>query len=229
MNQQHSNIFMVEKVAKGLSPLKSEVVFVGGAILALYLDDPAMPEIRPTNDVDCVVELVGRSAYHALEKRLRTLGFKHDISDKRLICRWIFEGITVDVMPTDESILGFSNAWYKYGLQFSQQVSLPNGDKIAIMTAPYFMASKIEAFLERGKKDFRVSHDFEDLVTLLDGRANIVTEINTAPIKVQEYLRQYFKKFLKDAYFEEGILSQLPPANRGERKNRILSLLNSLT
>ncbi|MDE2313915.1 MAG: hypothetical protein KGL04_07060, partial [Elusimicrobia bacterium] len=47
------NLALLAIVAQGLKSLKEKVVFVGGAIIDLHLD-PAAPESRPTDDVDCV-------------------------------------------------------------------------------------------------------------------------------------------------------------------------------
>ena len=51
------NLVMLEIVADGLGELIDEMVFVGGAVAELYADNPALSDIRPTIDVDCVVEL----------------------------------------------------------------------------------------------------------------------------------------------------------------------------
>ncbi len=53
-----TNIEMLQIVAMGLGELKEEVVFVGGAVAELYADDPAASDIRPTKDVDCVIDLI---------------------------------------------------------------------------------------------------------------------------------------------------------------------------
>ncbi len=65
-----SNIEMLQIVAVGLEELKEEVVFVGGAVAELYADDPASSDIRPTQDVDCVIELSSRMEHARLEKNL---------------------------------------------------------------------------------------------------------------------------------------------------------------
>ena len=104
------NMTMLQTVVKGLEELKDEVVFVGGVVAQMYATDPAATEIRPTNDVDCVIEIGSRLKYDQLGKRLRRKGFVDEIFDG-VICRWIYRGIKADVMPTDEKILGFSNIW----------------------------------------------------------------------------------------------------------------------
>jgi len=62
------NIEVVEKVARGLKPMLDKLVFVGGAIIELYIDDPAAPPLRPTTDVDVVIEVTGYGKFAAVEE-----------------------------------------------------------------------------------------------------------------------------------------------------------------
>src|SRR5437867_1634865 len=114
MSAKNHNIQMVEIVASGLKDLLPDMVFVGGATVTLYLSEETTryeSSVRPTDDVDCVVEVASRSEYTKLEKRIRGLGFKHSVEQGAPLCRWICSGVTVDIMPTDPKILGFSNKW----------------------------------------------------------------------------------------------------------------------
>jgi len=106
-----ANILMLQTVAIGLGNLKNRMVFVGGAVAELYAENPAASDIRPTLDVDCVIELRSGAAHARLEDDLRVRGFTNDSSPGAPICRWLYQGIKVDVMPTDEKVLGFSNKW----------------------------------------------------------------------------------------------------------------------
>lgn len=161
------NMIMLQTVAKGLEELKDEVVFVGGVVAQMYVTDPAAAEIRPTKDVDCVIELSSRLKYDQLEDRLRKKGFANDISEG-VICRWIYKNIKVDVMPTDEKILGFSNIWYVEGIKNKIVKTLPDGEEIFVFSPEYFLAAKFEALKNRGSADLRQSHDFEDIIYILD-------------------------------------------------------------
>ena len=62
------NIDMLQTVADGLEELKNEIVFVGGAVAELYADDPASSDIRPTQDVDCTIELSSYKELTELEE-----------------------------------------------------------------------------------------------------------------------------------------------------------------
>ena len=87
------NIEMLSEIAKGLGPLCEKSVFVGGSTVGLYLTDPAAPKIRPTDDVDCVMELVTRGEYHKIEEQLRELGFSHASEEGAPVCRGYYSGV----------------------------------------------------------------------------------------------------------------------------------------
>jgi hypothetical protein len=143
MNQQ---IFMLETVARILSQVRTTIVFTGGATIFLYLDEVAAPDIRPTDDVDCVVEITSRAEYYNFSNLLRTLGLQETKESGAPLCRWQYEGISIDVMPCDESVLGFSNRWYKPGIANSIRYQLPSGRQILIFSTPYLLASTHRSF-----------------------------------------------------------------------------------
>ncbi len=53
--QQHNRAILI-KAAELLRPLQENFVFLGGMALTLLVSDPAAPDVRPTEDVDVVVE-----------------------------------------------------------------------------------------------------------------------------------------------------------------------------
>ncbi len=199
-----SPIEMVEIVATGLDHLLDKVVFVGGAVTSLYCDDPASERIRPTIDVDIIIEIYSNKEYNKLEEQLRKMGFTHDIRPEAPICRKIYHGITVDVMPTDASILGFTNRWYSTGIKKPERAMLPSGNEISILSFPYFIASKIEAFLHRGNSNYIFSNDMEDIITVLDGRKRL-SDLDDSDHTVNNYLKQQFKNMLNDIRFIESV------------------------
>ncbi len=109
MKPSSTNLEMIRIVAKRIGSLREAFVFLGGASTCLLVTDPAAPEIRATLDVDIIVEVASKLEYHKLEEKLRQLGFRQGTEPDDPICRWMVEGVNVDVMPTDEGILGFSN------------------------------------------------------------------------------------------------------------------------
>jgi predicted nucleotidyltransferase len=219
---------MLAVVANGLKGLKERVVFVGGATIELYVSSAA-PEGRATDDVDCVVEMAGRVNYHALEEELRMLGFKHPMSERAPICRWEYFGIPVDVMPTDGKILGFNNRWYAAGMANARAAELPDGQKIEIFSVPYLLASKIEAFGDRGHGDFMGSRDMEDIITVLDGCPSVGEEIGSAPAPVRDFLARRFAELLGNNGFIDSLQGHIEAIQpRTGRAEKLLALLRDL-
>jgi len=94
--------------------LRDKVVFVGGAIVSLYPDRKQF-EVRPTDDVDIIVEILNYIGRTELEDKLRILGFQHDL-DSSIICRYKIQGIIVDIMPTNDASIGFKKNGIQRGL-----------------------------------------------------------------------------------------------------------------
>ena len=117
-------------------------------------------------------------------------------------------------MPTNEQILGFSNAWYAVGLKSSQRLTLPSGREIRIFPVPFILAAKIEAFKDRGKEDYIASKDLEDLVTLIDGRKEIRAEITTAPWEVRVFLANELSRLSEVSNFQQSLPGHLPHHRR---------------
>lgn len=122
-----------------------------------------------------------------------------------MICRWFYDDVILDVMPTDEKILGFGNCWYKEAIAASAIYPLTDKLEIRVVTAPYFLATKFEAFRMRGKMDFYASHDFEDIVSVLDGRIEIVDEIKNSNAKLHEYLANSLQEIMDSPFFKGAI------------------------
>ena len=224
-----NNITMLEIIAKALNNLRKDFVFVGGSVAELYADKPELSDIRPTNDIDCIIEISSNIEYYKLEDLLRKNGFKNDISDEAPICRWIYKGIKVDVMPTDEKILGFSNKWYLKGIENKISKQLQDGTSIFILSPEYYLATKFEAHNNRGTNDLRQSHDFEDIIYLLDNKSDIMDYINNSSIEIKIYLKKQFFNLLKNPNILEGIESVLSIGSTAERAETIIDIFTNIT
>jgi predicted nucleotidyltransferase len=211
LNPNDPNVAMLELVSQRLSAeLRLRLVFTGGAVVGLLVTDPAMPSIRPTEDVDLMVQVLARAEFHEVEASLRSLGFVPDMSPAAPICRWRIDQITVDVMPTLETILGFSNRWYPLAVQTAQTLTLPSGQDILVVQAPVFIATKIEAFHGRGQGDHLFSHDLGDVITLVDGREELLDECLKAPQELRRYLSEQMALLLQQRSFIDALPGHLP-------------------
>lgn len=221
----HINLVRLRAVANALSELNDKVVFVGGATVSLYADDPAAAEARPTDDVDVVIEVATYAEFSSqIEERLRQLGFINDI-ESGIICRYKIHGLIVDVMPTDPDVLGFSNRWYKDGITHSITYHIDERQSIRIFSAPYFIATKLEAFnsFRRGR-DPRINSDFEDIIYLFDNRNELMNEIMQSSNPVRSYLQAVIKNLLMSPNLEENIYAQLERNTASQRTQRILKI-----
>lgn len=148
-NRDDPNLPILTLIAKSLGTLCDSLVFVGGCATGLLLTTPRAQAIRATQDVDVVVHAVSTADYHAMEKAVESRGFKHDLSPEAPICRWVLQGVALDLMPSQPGILGFHNRWYPLAIETATQIKL-SGMDIRLITAPVFVATKFEAFHGRG-------------------------------------------------------------------------------
>lgn len=211
MNPNDPNVVLLEVVAERLgAALRDKLVFIGGAVVGLLITDPAMPAIRPTEDVDLVTHVVALKDFHAIERELTDRGFVHDMRPSAPICRWRVGVVVVDVMPTDETILGFSNRWYPFAVETAQRIALPSAVEIRLIVPPVFVATKLEAFAGRGNNDFLFSHDLGDLIALVDGRESLVAECQASDERLKAYLSDQFSILLKNPAFRQALPGHLP-------------------
>ncbi len=211
----HTNIVRLKAVSNALAHLKEKIVFVGGATISLYPDRPVF-EVRPTDDVDVIIEILNYADRAKLEEKLRSIGFSHDI-ESGVICRYKIQGIIVDVIPTNDPSIGFTNIWYPEGFEHAIDYYIDEGNIIKILSAPYFIATKLEAHKGRGKNDGRTSQDFEDIIYVLENREVIWEELNNSGKSVKNYLRSEFINLLNNPNLFEWIDSHVernsPPAS----------------
>ncbi|CAN5313630.1 hypothetical protein BH09BAC1_BH09BAC1_04450 [soil metagenome] len=200
---ENINIKRILTVADALGNLASTVVFVGGATLSFYAERPTL-EIRPTKDIDILIELLTYHDYAQLEKEIRPLGFRNDV-ESGVICRYKLDEVIVDIMPTSGNILGFANKWYATGFKNALAYEITQTRKIKILSAPYFVAAKFEAFKSRGRYNGRTSHDFEDIVYVLENRTSFWDEIKQSSDEIKEYFKVEFGNLLAHKSFTEWL------------------------
>ena len=212
---------LFESVVQLLRPVLDELVFVGGCTTGLLITDPAASGVRPTKDVDAIVDAASYAKYAALSDRLLALGLKKDTTEGAPLCRWRHDDLIVDVMPIDEGVLGFSNRWYPAAVEAAQTLSIAGHD-IRVVTPVYFVASKLEAFHGRGAEDVTLSHDLEDIIAVIDGRAEIVGEIAEAESQVRRYINSEIGALLNNEDFVEALSGYLLPNAASQARRPLL-------
>lgn len=218
MKRYDPNVISVELVANALGDLCGELVLTGGCAVGMLITDDARPVVRATQDVDLIAEVSSLANYYYLQDKLKERGFEEQAE---VICRWAKGNLIVDVMPTDEAILGFSNRWYPLAVSSAQDLILPNGAKIKVVSAPLFIATKIESFQGRGQGDYG-HHDIEDIVNVIDGRIELYEEVVCTDSSVREYIMSEFDDFLADPSFTERLRWHLLPDSSNQARVPIL-------
>ncbi len=210
MSIQGEILTMLETVAKALgNDLCQRMVFVGGCSTAVLItDEITLQEVRATDDVDLIVGLTGTTQWMQLQKNLSDKGFTVSADDE-VICRMRLGNLKIDFMPDDQEILGFSNRWYKEGVNTAIKYALPSGRVIKHLTPPLFLATKLEAYGGRGQNDLLGSHDLEDIINVLDGRPALLDEVQAAPNQVRIYLAEQFQALLQHSDFESFLYGNI--------------------
>ncbi len=126
------------------------------------------------------------------------------------MCRWTKRGLIIDVMPSTEVLGHSTNSWYERVVQTARKHTLPSGLEILVVSAPVFLATKLEAFHGRGQGDYLGSTDMEDIVNVIDGRPELIDEVQNCTSEVREFLEDEFDRLLADASFTDQLPGHLP-------------------
>lgn len=164
-----------------------------------------------TEDVDCVIKLTTYRGLYELEEVIRSHGFANDTTPGAPICRWTYRGETVDIMPDDKGVLGFTTEWYRPAFAHRKEVQLYDGTSIYIFPTLYYIATKIEAIKGRGGNDLRFSHDFEDLIYVLNNCVRIIVFFDgEKDLTLTTYLSDWAAQVLERQNIMEEIECALP-------------------
>jgi len=199
------------QVARRLGELKDEVVFVGGSVVPLLVPAAVAPTVRPTDDVDCVVRAATTVAYYRIEERLRAQGFLECRDEGAPTCRWVVDGVRVDVMPSGESALGFHNRWYDQVLADPLEIAVAPDLRVHIASPIAFLATKFDAFADRGEGDYMGNADFEDIVTVMAYRDDVADRILQADPELRRYLVACMWELLELRNLSDLVSGCLPP------------------
>ena len=199
---------MLELAAEILGPLLDEVVFVGGATVHLWITEEAAPPVRATDDVDVICDVTTYSQYQALAERLRDRGLEEAMGEP-VICRWRHRQsrLAIDVMPTAEAVLGFSNLWYPLGIETAIERTLASGARIRAVAPPLVIATKLAAWRGRGRGDILRSLDVHDIIVLINGRPELADELALQGDELRAYVAVELAGLTDEPYFEYVVQS----------------------
>ncbi len=206
---------MIQVVAAALGPdLLQQVAFVGGATTSLLItDDFTREQVRHTKDIDLIVNVITYVDWSQLQAILKKKGFREMPMGDHPICALQLEELRVDFMPSSD-LLGFSNRWYADALKAAEPYQLTEQVAIRLVTPPYFVATKIEAFKGRGENDPLGSQDIEDILNLFNGRPSLLDEIRQAPQPLRAYIATEIAELLK----HPGMAHAIEGSTQGQRE-----------
>jgi predicted nucleotidyltransferase len=214
------------KVAQALGELNEKVVFVGGAMVSLYINDQAAEDIRPTKDIDIAFQIATVGKLEALREKLVEKGFTQT-QEEKVICRFKYEDLQIDVMSTEDVGWAPSNRWFKPGFERAIFYNLDKV-KIKILPLPYFLAAKMDAFFDRGIKDIYASSDLEDIVYIFNYTSDLVEQMAASEQEVSQYLNDCATKILDSDKIRSAIPGHLHFDGLEERMQIILEKMRKI-
>lgn len=225
LKNQTINLKVVEKVALALGELNQEVVYVGGAVVSLHVTDSGAEQPRPTKDIDISVQV---SSYAQMDKLREQLSHKRifPAPTETVMYRYSFEDILIDFIPFEETPLGPTNKWLKPGFEKAYPIKVGETE-IRILPVSLYLATKWEAFKNRGS-DPRMSHDFEDIIYVIDNNLELVDDTIRAEEPVRKFLTEMASSILSNPSKDEIIECHLNPFIVKERKHLIMDKLKAI-
>ena len=225
LKNQAINLKVVEKVALALGELNDEVIYVGGAVISLYVTDEGAEFPRPTKDIDISVQV---SSYAQMDQLREKLANKkiYPAPDEKIMYRYSYEDILIDFIPYEETPLGPTNRWLKPGFEkaYPEKVGIT---EIKILPVSLFLATKWEAFNSRGG-DPRTSHDFEDIIYVIDNNRSVVDDVSKAEKDVRGFLKLMSKEIRSHPSVNEIIECHINPFTANERRKLIIGKLRQI-
>jgi len=215
---------IIKKVASALGDLNDEVIYVGGATVSLYINDPAADDVRPTKDIDISLQILSIPQLEEVRQLLIEKGFTQS-ADLGVICRFQLDDVLVDVMSTKAVGWAPANPWFSEGFEKKETVFI-DGYNIRIMPLPYFVASKFSAFKDRGGNDPRLSKDLEDITYVLDNRTDWHEVLANSSKEVKDFLKTCLQEILESAQLQEAMQGFLFYEGQFERFEAIKEKVN---
>ncbi len=192
MRRRDAVLARLTQVVDIIGDLANEFVFLGGSVTPLLVTNPGAADARNTKDIDAIVQVTKRSSFHQVEERLASMNFHLDPQED-VMCRYKNGDLILDVMPSDPKVLLFGNSWYGLAFESPLTYELPNQKSISIINAPLFICTKFVAFKDRGAADQK---DLEDIVALVDGRFELLRELEGSSAEVRSWISMCAQELL---------------------------------
>jgi len=208
--------FEIEGEEEEVARTRWDPVFTGGGIVSMLITDPEAPQAMFTKDVDLVLEIASNWDLFAMEKALEGAGFRRPRDDDAEIVTWEWKGVRVDSLPHRRIQSMPYNRWFVFLMKDAEHVEVLPGHRAWRASASSFLATKFEAFFDRGKNNFSKSKDIGDILAVVNGRSELFHEIQRAAPDVRGFLRQSFGWLMDQRHFMECLSELVPERLREE-------------
>ncbi|WP_458625989.1 nucleotidyl transferase AbiEii/AbiGii toxin family protein [Winogradskyella sp. PC D3.3] len=226
-NHTPINLDIVATVAQALGDLNTEVVYIGGAVISIYATDEGAELPRVTTDVDVCVQVSTLNDMETLRERLAEKNIFPDATGTHLY-RYTHKGILIDFIPYEATPFGPTNSYLKPGFEQAYETQVGSVE-ISVLPVTVFLATKWEAFNDRGGSDPRWSHDFEDIIYILDNNTDLLEHAKVATTEVINALKALSTFILEHSNSREIIECHISPITAQERGEFITEKLTAIT
>jgi hypothetical protein len=86
-----------------------------------------------------------------------------------------------------------------------------------------FVGTKLEAFNHRGRADFQSSHDLEDVVAIVDGRQQLLKDVERSPEDLRTYIADQMQNLLQTREFLDSLPGYLMPDTGSQQRIGMLT------
>ena len=225
LKNQLINLKVVEKIALALEEINDDVIYVGGAVVSLYVTDEGAEQPRPTKDIDISVQISSYAQMDELREKLAAKKIYPAITEK-VMYRYTYEDVLIDFIPFEATSLGPTNSWLKPGFKKAYTVNVETAT-IKILPVSMFLATKWEAYKNRGG-DPRTSHDFEDIIYVIDNNLDLLEDIAKADKEVQAFLKEMSEEILSHTSLNEIIECHINPFTAEGRRKIVVGELKQI-
>ena len=225
VKNQTINLKVVEKIALVLEEINDDVIYVGGAVVSLYVTDEGAEQPRPTKDIDISVQIGSYAEMEQLRVKLASKKI-YPASAETVIYRYTYEDVLIDFIPFEKTPLGPTNRWLKPGFKKAYPVTIEKAE-IKILPVSIFLATKWEAYKNRGG-DPRMSHDFEDIIYVIDNNLNLIDDVANAEKDVQDFLKEMSNEILSHSSLNEIVECHINPYTAKERREIVINKLKQI-
>ncbi|WP_296619996.1 hypothetical protein [Marivirga sp.] len=172
------------------------------------------------------MEIASLGELESLREDLIARGFVQTAMDD-VVCRFRYDDILIDVMATIPIGWAPGNRWFEQGFKYAFKFDLDDL-QIRLLPLPYFLATKFDAFFDRGIHDLFASHDYEDIVYLFNYSSSISDQALNSDSEVKSYLMECTSKIIENRNLKEAIIGNLFYDGQDERYNMIIKKLSNI-